>query len=361
MNLFEFVEEEPLTFSFSRLQQLIADGYISKRKHPTEDLWILNYTARTQYAKVWTPETIMCRGLVVDERWNVIARGFPKFWNWEEHPEEVRAERLGMIAQGKARFTEKMDGSLIIAFWHNGSWHFTTRGSFESEQAAQAPFIASLGDRWKQFYPNRDYTYLLEIIYPENRIVVDYGPARDMYLLVVIDTKTGQEVLLKAPGPFPRPHVYSQNEVANSAWVKPNSEGVVVTFDDGWRCKMKTEEYKRLHKLLCGVTPKSIWEMLVQGEDPADLCDKVPDEFYQWVQKTEAHLRGEYHLILNQSQVDYFVGLSHNFPDRKAWAEYVKTTKYPHIVFMMLDNKDRSQAIWKLIKPVGRAFRCADD
>ena len=48
------------------LQNLIADGYISKRKHPTEDLFILNYTAKTQYKKKWNKTTRACRGLIVD-------------------------------------------------------------------------------------------------------------------------------------------------------------------------------------------------------------------------------------------------------------------------------------------------------
>lgn len=360
MNLFEFVEEQPLTFSFSRLQQLIKDGFISKRKHPTENLWILNYTAKVQYEKVWTPETIMCRGLVVDDRWVIQARGWPKFFNWEEHTDEERTIRTRMLMKGQARFVEKMDGSLIIAFWYNGSWHFTTRGSFESEQAARAPFVV-MGARWTEFAPNKDYTYLFEIIYPENRIVVDYGSTCDVYLLGVIDKGTGQEVLLKAPGPFPRPHVYTQDEVANSAWVKPNSEGVVVTFDDGWRCKMKTEEYKRLHKLLCGVTPKAIWQMLLDGEDPADLCEKVPDEFFQWVKSTERQLRHDYDTIFTQARDDLNKINALNLETRKEIAELVVQKKYPGIIFGMMDQKNYQAMIWRLIKPVGRAFRCADD
>jgi RNA ligase len=283
MNLFEFQEEEPLTFSFSRLQKLIAEGYITRRKHPTEDLWILNYTARAQYDRVWTPETKMCRGLVVNERWVIQARPWPKFFNWEELTEEQQAYRWGLIRDGHCRIADKMDGSLIIVFWYNGRWHCTTRGSFESEQAEMARAILA-ETLWVD--ANTTLTYLFELICPENRIVVDYGNERALYFLGAVDTSTGRDVWTDYVGKFPSPQYHHPLTVMNKTWVEPNTEGLVVAFEDGFRFKMKTDEYKRLHKLLCHVTPKTIWEMLVQGEDPADLCEKVPDEFYKWVQET---------------------------------------------------------------------------
>jgi hypothetical protein len=358
VNLFEFKEEEPLTFSFSRLQKLIADHYITRRKHPTEDLWILNYGPRVQYDRMWTPETLMCRGLVVDEQWNIVARPWPKFFNWEELTDEQRAYRWGLIRDGHTRIAQKMDGSLIIVFWYNGRWRCTTRGSFESEQSEMARAI--LADTvWVD--ANTTLTYLFELICPENRIVVDYGSERALYYLGTVDTATGRDIFNDYVGAFPSPKYYHPLKVINQTWVEPNSEGLVIAFDDGFRFKMKNDEYKRLHKLLCHVTPKSIWEMLFNGEDPADLCDKVPDEFYQWVQNTENSLRDAYNVILRQACLDLARIENQNLPDRKAIAAEVVKTPHKHIVFLMLDRRDYSQAIWKMVKPHGRAFRCDDE
>ena len=51
----------------------------------------------------------------------------------------------------------------------------------------------------------------------------------------------------------------SASEPAFHEFIKesaPNSEGIVVRFDDGLRVKVKYEEYIRLHKLLTGVNAR---------------------------------------------------------------------------------------------------------
>ena len=91
-----------------QLEKLIKDGYISKRKHPTKDLWIYNYTNKTQWEKHWNDWTLRCRGLIMDEKYNIIARPFEKFFNLGEIDHD--------IPNLPFEVTEKMDGSLIIWF-----------------------------------------------------------------------------------------------------------------------------------------------------------------------------------------------------------------------------------------------------
>ena len=43
---------------------------------------------------------------------------------------------------------------------------------------------------------DREYTYLFEIIYPSNRIVVDYGSSRRLVLLAAVHTQTGIELAI---------------------------------------------------------------------------------------------------------------------------------------------------------------------
>ncbi len=46
---------------------------------------------------------------------------------------------------------------------------------------------------------------------------------------------------------------------------------------------------------------------------------------------------------------------------RKELAEWFKQCQYPGIMFSMLDGKDYSDQIWKLVKPSGKAFCCDID
>jgi RNA ligase len=117
------------------LDELIAQGYITKRKHPEEDLFILNYTSKTQYERVWNEFTEQCRGLIVDSSMTIRSRCFRKFFNYDEVSSQVNKR----ISDGvKFDVFEKMDGSLGILYWIKDKPFIATRGSFESDQAIKA-------------------------------------------------------------------------------------------------------------------------------------------------------------------------------------------------------------------------------
>ena len=173
----------------NELTKLIEQRYINVQKHPTADLFIYNYTQNAQYEAFWNEYTLMCRGLILDAVGNIVARPFPKFFNWEELPSN-------QIPNEPFDVYEKMDGSLGILYWIDDEPFIATRGSFVSEQALWASEF--LHQNFKKEYQklNKKHTYLFEIIYPENRIVVNYNNRQDLVLLAVIDNATGQDMAL---------------------------------------------------------------------------------------------------------------------------------------------------------------------
>ena len=174
-----------MQLDWTEVAGLVAEGYISARRHPTEPLTIYNYTAKCQYAPLWTPETRHCRGLIVHDDGRIVARPFPKFFNFEEHSRsEIAFSKPFTVA-------EKIDGSLGVLYPDGDGWAIASRGSFTSPQAQHGTAI--LRERHSDFRPFDGLTYLFEIIYPENRIVVDYGKRRELVLLAVIETATGRD------------------------------------------------------------------------------------------------------------------------------------------------------------------------
>ena len=171
------------------LNTYIESGLIISNKHPEYDIWILNYTPKTQFGRNWDIYTLSCRGLVIDKTGKIIARPFQKFKNYEEHnPNEIDMSM-------KYEVLEKVDGSMIIIFYYPeiGSWIVASRGSFLSEQAVVAQEILDYKNNvYDRLVP--EYTYVCEVIYKSNRIVVDYGDLKDIILLGMIETKTGKEV-----------------------------------------------------------------------------------------------------------------------------------------------------------------------
>jgi len=283
-------------FTKKGLQKFIDDKYITVHKHPTEDLYIYNYTAKAQYDKVWTEETMNCRGLILDGSMNVVARPFKKFFNYEELKQED-------IPKGKYRLFEKMDGSLGILYWIGDVPYLATRGSFTSDQAIKGTEMLRKMPEVFLNGLNRKFTYLFEIIYPQNRIVVDYGGREELVLLAVIDNKTGKNAkvedlqsVFKMPllhGSFP-----SWNEKSFTSVAIPDAtEGFVIEWENGFRAKMKSAEYVRLHRLLTQCTARSIWDCLRRGDSTRELIERVPDEFYKWVKRTTKEIQEKYEEI----------------------------------------------------------------
>jgi T4 RnlA family RNA ligase len=334
-------------FDVARLNKLKQDGFIVIQKHPSLDLFIYNYSQQTQWSNTWEDYTLQCRGLVLDGDGKVIARPFPKFFNYSQVEKELP------IGEEFEVF-EKMDGSLLITFLYKGEQIFATRGSFTSEQAIKAKEI------WQK--NNIDFknelvegqTYLFEILYPENRIVVDYHGKEDLIALSVIDNATGKEIpheVLQTMFPsVVKKYNFDEKKKIEELFAeeKPNSEGFVVRFKSGFRCKVKFAEYCRLHKIMTGISNKNIWEFLKAGSDLNEVIKNVPDEVFDWFKKVESDLRLDYKSI--KVMCDAIVK---QVPegDRKTKAAFITKHKYPHILFSMIDNRDYSSAIWDLVKP----------
>merc|ERR1712059_162377 len=85
-----------------------------------------------------------------------------------------------------------MDGSLIIMSFYSGEAVFSTRGSFTSEQAMKAKEIYTR--KYSHIETVQAFTYCFEVIYPQNKIVVDYDEVEDLLSLAKINTKTGEEI-----------------------------------------------------------------------------------------------------------------------------------------------------------------------
>lgn len=353
-----------LKIDWKILNDYIEKKLIEANKHPEYDIWILNYTPTTQFERAWDDYTLSCRGLVIDADGNILARPFRKFKNYEEHdPSEIDLSKAYEVY-------EKMDGSLGILFYYKPKmkWLLATRGSFTSEQAVEGKIIL---DCMHSIIPcELEYTYLFEIIYPENRIVVNYGEKRDLVLLTIVDTKSGNElpyneIVLNYSKYFTIVKRYNVKNVNDLNTLRElgndNMEGFVVKFPNGFRVKVKLLEYCRLHSIITNVSNIVIWKHMKEGLPFEELLDKVPDEFYNWVLKTIEELQNKYHeiecpLLKEFVEIYYFNGCY----NRAKFAEHVMASKSKHklLLFSIYDGKKYSHVIWRAIRPTfSKPFR----
>ncbi|MEO3856131.1 hypothetical protein [Acrocarpospora sp. B8E8] len=342
------------------LDEAIENGFVRVQVHPDEPLKIYNYTERAQFAQEWNDVTLACRGLIVDDSGWVRALPFGKFFNYGQ-------EQTGPLdLNGKAVVVDKMDGSLGILYPTPVGWSIATRGSFTSDQAKHATDL--FHERYKGFEPPSGVTALFEIVFPENRIVCDYGGLDDLILLGGVDMANrqvlGPQDIPGWDGPSADVFVAATLGEALAMPPRAGAEGLVVRMvETGQMVKIKQSDYVELHKVITGLNARIVWEALGNGRTIADLCEPLPDEFHQWVRDLAVELREQAEMRLWSTQTTYGnvrEKLDQAHADgwqRKEFAifisRYVDDTAKRAWLFNLLDGKDPYPAIWKSLRPSG--------
>lgn len=371
------------------LERAVADGWIRAVQDRSGLLRLYNYTPAAQYERIWTPETLQARGLILSRDGEVVARPLPKFFNMSEPDAPAPV--------GNPRVTEKLDGSLAIAYRDaEGKIAVATRGSFQSEQAlAAGRHLVAAYPEWE---PEEGVTYLFEWIAPEHRIVVDYGAKRDLVLLARLEMATGAD--LDGEGTWPGEVVRSYDGITElddvlAMWNRGGEgEGYVLRFDptgDGEgpkkpsvRLKLKFDEYVALHKIITGTNARALWEQVVAREladldpislatslrvDPATVAEYqelgalsefvaiLPDEMHPWAEGIIGSLRESYEEIVRVHREEVAAVRAAAPEDRKALAELFGKAKArglnPSLLFLMWDGRENQwrSVIWRSLRP----------
>lgn len=329
-----------MKIDLAELNQLHSEKLLEKQVHPELPLTIWNYAKTCQYSGEWTDTLLMCRGLVTDNVGTVIARPFKKFFNLKERRH---------VHSPNFTIWNKEDGSLGIIFNYNRVWHISSRGSFTSDQAVKAKEMLDKIEG-KDEALKEGLTYLVEIIYPENQIVINYGADEKLLLLGAVNIESGEEFspaqIAQTCFEIPKQHYFSDYaQIAELDW--ENKEGFVVHFNNGHKCKIKFANYLVKHKIVWSLTNKIVHEYLTAGKIE-ELIEQVPDEFYEIV-KGEIEEMKEGFAFLKLMCEGVFKQIY--CENRKEFALSAKTQKYPQVLFAMLDKKNVEGVIWKILEP----------
>lgn len=357
-----------------------------------------------QYEQYWTPITIRTRGLVVDDTTGRVAAWcLPKFFNSGQHG---KADFAPALPDEPFEVYDKVDGSLGIVFHFGGAWVAASKGSFTSEQAEWAQRYVDKADT-SALDPAT--TYIAEIVYPENRIVVNYGDRRDLVLLAAYRADGSERPLADAAkdwdgiGSVVRTYDWRESFTALAGMGEGNrlldggdatgtdAEGWVIRFASGLRTKVKISEYVSLHYRLTSVGPRDIWRALGVDRNPAatpaqlaqalgiqpneaeglrrrsggalaPLLENVPDEYDQWVRSVCADLETRAADLAGRIAAGHRE-LAHLAGDRGAYARAAKDHDgfVRAGMFLLLDGRPTALHVWRAIKPEGSSPFREDD
>ena len=99
--------------------------------------------------------------------------------------------------------------------------------------------------------------------------------------------------------------------------------------------------------------------MLFRSKDhgvlPESFLSNVPDEFYDWVKKTESGILDSFRFTKSLHAAHVSSVLRYGIEDRKTMASAFASIVDPAInlgvLFLMADGKDPKDKIWDMVKP----------
>lgn len=262
-------------------------NYIQK-----DNLLLVKY-AKNNWDYGWNYLNSACRGKVIDlNTKEIVSYPLDKFFSLNEE-EETSIERIEDIIKKHKLITvmDKADGSTISITKYKEELIITTNGDWDNTQINMAK--ALLNEKYNYFLNNLkdNYTYIFELIHPDNKIVVSYGEDRKLILIAVRDLKTeslltykecqevAQELKLELIECFE--FTSMKDFIHLSKTLTDNREGWVfrvVTDEEDVMFKLKLDEYCKLHKaLMQKVSPYVIYE-LMQEEKLDDVIAKASEE-----------------------------------------------------------------------------------
>lgn len=347
-------------FSSELLDAAIAAGFIERFRHPNLPLTLFNYTERVQYEGKWDAASLACRGLIVHDDQTVVARPWPKFFEYKP----VGGQHGPVDLDAPAEVLDKLDGSLGILYRAGDQWAVATRGSFTGMQATHATDLYR--DRYADLWsPDPDVTYLFEIVYPDNRVVLDYGDTDDLILLGASRIADGSAIPLEAITHWPGRRADTKPATSLRAALalppQENAEGTVVTIlGTGLKLKVKQRDYVLRHRMVTGMSVLAVWEYLASGRgiDGLITSGHLPDELHDWARETIGELDKRYQ-ALRSAAVDAHTDIMARLSPTHSRKDYAaETAKYPQLrgfLFSLADGRDDKfdAALWKAIRPDG--------
>lgn len=244
------------------------------------DLLLVKYS-KTIWNTGWSNLAKECRGKVIDlKTMSIVVYPFDKFFNLGEVEETKEDRILYLLEQSeKIYITDKKDGSAIIVTNVQGNIIINTNGEFSNIQVELATKMFK--EKYAYFYSHipEGYTFIFELIHPDNRIVLDYGEEKSLYLLAMRDLTTlklkeypelvlfAKEYGLNITESFEFTNLNefilkTKIEVEN---IKEGWVFRVITATEDIIFKLKFEEYFKLSRLKNIPSLKKVYSLLIGG------------------------------------------------------------------------------------------------
>jgi hypothetical protein len=244
------------------------------------DLMMVNYTNAAQYDAEWNNFLRVCRGIVLDNQFNLVSMPFHKFFNIDEHEETNLQSAAGWQYRS---ITEKIDGVMIQVFRHGDEVLFASRHGIGTRASQLAAALAQDIDTCILSRIDFRHTLICELIHPEilQPGMISYSPRLRLLVplfirnLETLELIPARELLASSglPESYSLPQDYRYDSIHRLVEFARNYtdidwEGVVVQGRGELGNQLvKIKAYGYLHRLqiLRGLSPRRLIEVYRQA------------------------------------------------------------------------------------------------
>jgi len=331
--------------------------YYKDEKHKGKKFRIFNYRLASYSDFANNNGSLELRGLTFDLETEKAYLGLHKFFNDNENPFTMIEWNEDDVLDVR----EKLDGSLIQAFYINDKLFVKTKGTFKSDQAKMAEKFIMENENYQKFIKSMNklqYSVFFELVSPFNQIVVQYDKT-DLRLIQIRD-EFGNYMdynFLKKYSDFydlsiANEYKYTLSELRELQKIEKNIEGWVVRnpkypLETQFR-KFKTLDYFEKHKLLTGnsITENTLIQAIINEtiDDIISQLDKNSEK-RKYIEEIEKVVSQHFDKTLKELEELFNI---RNNMNRKDFA--LKYKDHPYFgVIMKAKSEDELE---KLLKEV---------
>lgn len=272
-----------------------------------------------------------------------------KFWNLNQVSEtlyqNVKDLKISSIQA-------KEDGSLIrFIKLPNGKIIPKTKGSLSAPEQLDLVNEIMLNNkelmRLVEMSLNNDIALFFELTSFKNKIVLDYKTT-DLILLKARDENTGEYIDIENFKEYavtvPVKYNYTLDEMIELSTTLEGIEGWVIQFENGFLVKLKTDWYRRMHRLLTeSLNRENDIIILILNETIDDVISEVPEDQVEKrlfvediIKKVNQYMSETYHDI-NTFMQDKFINEC-NSNVKEFAIKYAKTERFNFSAIMSVVN-----------------------
>lgn len=315
----------------------------------------------------WSDDELNYRSLVLNDNKEVVSRGFPKFFNYGERPDNDRLFHEALLS-GEVTFSEKVDGSLLVFSPKYGT---RTRGNHDCgdftayvAEALCLPVWKVLRE-WMESVEDTGLSYLFEFCHPKTQIVIPVKTPTFAYLGATVNL-TGQLIFdkLLPAGTCPEAPLWSlpieKDALITAIRGWKGREGVVARWknaQNNWQLlKLKSDEYIKLHAYRSSMTETGVkrlaWllDLTEEAQAVKILQEKfnLDEETCAWsVGLMKDFLKQKDLLSAERIRADKHVAHALSLPTRKDAALYLKANLtdqwFSYAMNVYSDRPDKAQ------------------